>query len=83
VIRSDPLLHVPGAGEFVELTLAQLVELQLEKRSDYVRHYLAGVNMLDHPNELKSLIDEAESFHKTSVTTTRIGALGMWIGLRY
>lgn len=79
VIRTDPRLHVPGAGETIHLTLEELVS-RLRNGEPPVRHYLAGVDMFKWEEQLKQLIGECEGFYRARVVKTRVGALGMWLG---
>lgn len=80
VIRTDPRVHVAGAGETIQLTLGELVE-RLRNPEPPVRYYLAGVDMFKHEEALRTLIGESESFYKArGVVKTNIGALGLWLG---
>lgn len=79
VIRTDAARHLPGAGDTMELTLAELLAL-LARQEPGVRHYLAGPNLFAHEERLRALLAECEAFHRTAVVRGRIGALGMWLG---
>jgi hypothetical protein len=56
VVRFDPNKHVRGAGDTVDMTLAELLET-FETPSD-VRHYLAGPNIFRFENELAEVLAE-------------------------